>query len=228
MRSDQQKIKATSLIAFCFILLTSLKSNGEDFTNALAQVKNFLKFPPVVQNMVFGQPYKETTDNTGIHSEETLHGASVQEDSFVVVALKTPDEIPQMTTRTLPIAGKDHSFRWSIIGMTLNRGTTNSSEIDPNDPAARLSHELEWTLDEPMNLGIFHATRGTLHVSENGDFDGPLAKRITNWGKDTKIEGKFSFSPKGLLDEAAWHTTFQPGFVFHIKYFYKSHRNIQI
>ncbi|HAO78363.1 MAG TPA: hypothetical protein DCQ92_05175 [Verrucomicrobia subdivision 3 bacterium] len=198
---------------------------GEEPTNAIAQVKVFLENPPAVQNMVFGQPYKETRDKTGFHGMATLFSASFQGDCFALATLKTPDEIPQMTLGTLGIVGKDHSFRWGIIGMTLYRGSTNGSETDPHDSAVQFSESLEPTLNKPMNLGISQAMPGTIHVSANGDFEARLADYIPNWGKETnkeaKLEGRFIFSQEGLLDEAVWHPVSVPGFVFHIKYFYK-------
>ena len=187
-----------SLLVCQFLIQSSVF--GQESSNAIFQVKSFLEHPPALKTLMFSNPCKEMGDIVEAN-EESLFTASVQDESFTLAALKTPDEVPQMAAKSLPIVGGIGSFRWSIMGMTLNLGQTNNTEIDTSNPAVILSETYEPTLDRPMNLGIFHAERGTLKVSENGEFSGPLTKRLLAWGGESKIKGRFSFSTDGRLLE---------------------------
>jgi hypothetical protein len=211
---------------FRFLLLCQLfvpsSAFSQESSNVAFQVKSFLEHPPALENLVFSHPCKEMGDIVE-PNEENLFTASVQDDSFTLAVLKTPSEVPQMAAKALPIVGGIGSFRWSIIGMTLNLGQTNNTEIDTNDPAVILSEAYQPTLDRPMNLGIFHVGRGTLKVSDNGEFSGTIAKRLYSWAGESKIEGKFSFSTDGrFLKEATWQIISKPEITFYIKYFYDS------
>jgi hypothetical protein len=207
-------------ILFFFLLLSGSVS-GQENSNIVFQVKSFLEHPPTLQTLTFSTPCKEMGDYVATN-EESLFTASVQDDSFVLAVLRTPDEVPQMAAKALPIGGKAGSSRWSMFGMTLYLGQTNNTEIDTNDPAITPSETSEDHLDGPLNLGIFHAERGTLKVSENGEFSGPAKKRVLlSWGAESKIEGRFSFSPDGRrLEGATWQVTSKPEITFHTRYFY--------
>lgn len=184
------------------------------------ETKMFLEHPPAIENITFAILSKGMGDTNGFSVDGKLYSAGVQNRSFVVAELKSPDEFPQMSTKTLPIAGKADSLRWSILGMTLNLGQTNNV-AEPQDPAVTLSQALETTLDEPMNLGIYHAERGTLRVSESGEFSGPIAKRLFTWGAASEIQGRFTFSTDGRrLEAATWRISTKPEMTFYIRYSY--------
>lgn len=171
--------------------------------------------------MTFAILSKGMGDTNGYSMDGKLFMAGVQDDDFVMAELKTPDEIPQMSTRTLPIVGKVGSFKWSISGMTLNLGQSNGvAAVD--DPAVSLSQQLETILDEPMNLGIYQAERGTIHVSESGEFSAPIAKRlIAAWGTQSEIKGRFAFSAVNHhLETATWSITTRPEMTFLVRYSY--------
>lgn len=185
------------------------------------EVKAFLEHPPSIENVTFAKLGKGTGDKSGLSVDGKLFTASVQNESFVMAELRTPDEVPRMSTRGLPIAGKSDSLRWSILGTTLHLGPTTNSVVEAKDPAVTLSETFESLLDEPMGLGIYHAERGALQVAESGEFFGPIAKRLHSWGPSSEIKGRLTFTPNGTrLESAAWQISTKPEMFFRVEYFY--------
>lgn len=215
-RTIPNLVSSTIILICCVSIPATVRGQG----NIAIETKAFLEHPPAIENITFAKMSKGKGDTNGYSVDGKLFTAGVQGEDFVMAELKTPDEIPQMSTRTLPIVGKAGSFRWSISGMTLNLGQTNGIAT-PDDPAVSLSQQLETILDEPMNLGIYHAERGTLRVLESGQFSAPIAKRLISWGAQSEVEGRFTFSEDGVrLETASWHISTRPEMVFHIKYSY--------
>jgi hypothetical protein len=213
---------AYTTMLLCYLLIPR-DVHGED--NAILQTKTFLEHPPAINDITFSILSKGMGDTNGFSIDGKLYTAGVQDQDFVMAELKTPDQVPQMSTKTLPIAGKLGSFRWSMLGMTLNLGQTNGV-AEPQDPAVTLSKELETILDEPMNLGIYHAERGSLHVTESGEFSGPIAKRLFPWAGKAEIRGRFTLSTDGQrLESSTWQITTKPEMIFHINYSYQNNQS---
>jgi len=177
---------------------------------------------PSIETITFAKLAPGKGDTNGFSPDGKLFTASLRGEDFVVAELRSVDEEPRMTTRTLPIVGRLDSHVWSISGLNLNLGPTNGVS-EPDDPAVTLSHQLSMILDEPLNLGVYHLDRGMLKVSSDGVFNGPIAKRLADWGGDATVQGRFVFSSDlSRVEAAEWGVSSKPDLRFSIKYEYAS------
>lgn len=194
-------------------------------TNSMSKVSFFLQNPPPVERIVFLVEGNGVGDDFSLSKTQKLYVASIQGSSFAIAELKALNDVPVLSpVRRLPIAGRDGISRWSILGQSIFLSSTNAVGSALTDGAKldstnTVSEGLEAQLNKILNLGIFHVDYGKLTVNDNGEFTGPLSRRLVGWGGYATISGEFSFSAtSGGLSSATWKVSSHPELLFRVDY----------
>jgi hypothetical protein len=198
-----------------------------EVSQSISDVKSFLENPPALKTLEFVIQGEGNGDNFSYLKDGKLYLASVQNKNFTIAELANLQDVPMLSpTHHHPIAGFGGSSRWCILAQSIYITSTNMSGGNEKfkDEASIVSSGLEAVLDGTMNLGIYHADRGSVVVGADGSFTAPLSKRLAAWGANSKIHGRFHLSENSRLDGATWQITSKPGFIFYVKYDYKGEK----